>query len=61
MFVIDEKGVLAYAGAIDSKPSTDDADIADATNYVDAAITALMAGKTPEVTTTQSYGCNVKY
>ncbi len=61
MFVIDAKGVLAYAGAIDDKASTDSADIVGATNYVDAALAALMAGKTPEVTNTQSYGCPVKY
>lgn len=61
MFVIDEKGVLAYAGAIDDKPSVNSDDIASANNYVTAAIDALKAGKTPEITTSQAYGCSVKY
>lgn len=37
MFLIDEKGILVYAGAIDDKPSTDTADIAGAKSYVLAA------------------------
>src|SRR5579871_6302195 len=36
MFVINQKGVLVYAGGIDNKPSTDPDDIASATNYVTA-------------------------
>lgn len=34
MFVIDPQGKLVYAGAIDSKPSTNPEDIKTATNYV---------------------------
>jgi len=61
MFVIDPKGTLVYAGAIDDKASTDEADIAGAKNYVSAALTASMAGKPVEVKTTKSYGCGVHY
>ncbi len=61
MFVIDNKGKLVYAGAIDDKAGVNPDEIATAHNYVDAAIAAIMAEKTPEVTTTQSYGCSVKY
>lgn len=61
MFVIDEKGLLAYHGAIDDKPTADKADIAKAKNYVRAAVEALQAGKPVEVASTQSYGCTVKY
>jgi len=61
MFVIDKAGVLQYAGALDSKPSADPADIADAHNYVMAATNALIEGKKIEVPSTQPYGCNVKY
>ena len=38
MFVIDPKGTLVYAGAIDDKPSTDQADVPIAKNYVLAAL-----------------------
>jgi peroxiredoxin len=61
MFVIDPKGTLVYAGAIDDKPSTDTEDVAGAKNYVSAALMASMAGKPVEVKTTKSYGCGVHY
>lgn len=61
MFVIDDKGVLAYAGAIDSIPSVDQADIAKADNYVLKAIKALKDGKPVEVSSSKSYGCGIKY
>jgi glutathione peroxidase-family protein len=61
MFVIDPKGMIVYAGAIDDKRSANPADIEGAINYVRAALDAAMAGKTIEVATTQSYGCSVKY
>jgi peroxiredoxin len=61
MFVIDNKGTLIYAGAIDDKPSTDPADIPTATNYVTAALDAAMAGQPVKTPTAPSYGCAVKY
>jgi hypothetical protein len=61
MYVIDGKGILRYEGAIDSVSSTDQADIKDATNYVAAAVDAVMAGKNVDPSVTQSYGCGVKY
>lgn len=61
MFVIDTTGTLVYMGAIDNKPSADSADIASATNYVAEALTALRKGKEVKTTSTQSYGCFVKY
>ena len=61
MYVIDPSGKLIYAGAIDDKPSTDQADINGATNYVKAALDAAMAGKAVAVSNTQPYGCGVKY
>lgn len=61
MFVIDKDGILTYAGAIDSKPTADQADIASSINYVTTAVTALAEGSPIEVTSTQAYGCNVKY
>ena len=61
MYVIDADGNLAYMGAIDSVKSTDPADIEGATNYVATALDSLMAGEPVETTTTQPYGCSVKY
>jgi hypothetical protein len=61
MFVIDTGGVLAYAGAIDDKPTADPADIKTADNYVKDAIDALLAGKPVSVAQTRAYGCSVKY
>jgi peroxiredoxin len=61
MFVINPEGKVVYAGAIDDKPSTDQADVPGAKNYVQAALDAGMAGKAVETASTQSYGCGVKY
>lgn len=61
MFVINPEGKVIYEGAIDSKPSTDQSDIATATNYVKVALTDAMAGKPIATTTTKAYGCGVKY
>ncbi len=61
MFVIDPEGVLIYQGAIDSIRSANPGDIAKSTNYVDAALTAAMAGKEISDHTTNPYGCSVKY
>jgi peroxiredoxin len=59
--IIDQQGILRYAGAIDDKPSSKVKDIAGATNYVRAALDAGLAGNPIAVTQTQPYGCDVKY
>jgi peroxiredoxin len=61
MFVIDPKGNLIYQGAIDDKPTTDQADVKTAHNYLNDALNASMAGKPVPVATTRPYGCSVKY
>ena len=61
LFVIDAVGILAYQGAIDSVPSTDSSDIAGATNFVLAALAALAANKPVLPSSTEPYGCSVKY
>ena len=61
IFVIDPAGKLVYAGAIDSIPSTDPADIPKATPYVKNALDAVMTGKPVSTSATVSYGCSVKY
>jgi peroxiredoxin len=61
MFVIDPTGKLIYAGAIDNKPTTDQADLKGAQNYLNDALNAAMAGKPVAVESTRPYGCSVKY
>jgi peroxiredoxin len=61
MFVIDGSGVLQYAGGIDSIASTDVDDIPKATQYVKQALGELEAGKPVSVSTSEPYGCSVKY
>lgn len=61
MFVIDPNGKLIYQGAIDDKPTTDQADIKTAHNYLNEALNSSMAGKPVPVATTRPYGCSVKY
>ena len=61
MFVIDPTGKLIYEGAIDNKPTTDQADVKGADNYLNDALNASMSGKSVAVTTTRPYGCSVKY
>lgn len=61
MYVIDPQGKLVYAGAIDSKPTANPADIATATNYVKQAVGESLGGKPISVATTRAYGCSVKY
>ena len=61
MYVIDPAGTLVYAGAIDSKPTANPADIPGATNHVKAALAESLAGKPVSVAQTRAYGCSVKY
>lgn len=61
MFVINPDGKLVYEGAIDNKPSTDQADIATASNYVKAALDESMTGKSVSTPASRPYGCSVKY
>ena len=61
MYVIDGKGRLAYAGAIDDKPTADKSDIAGARNHVLAALGEMRAGKAVSVPESRPYGCSVKY
>jgi peroxiredoxin len=61
MFVIDPKGHVVYAGAIDDKRSANPADAKTANNYVRAALNEALAGKPVTLAQTRSYGCSVKY
>jgi peroxiredoxin len=61
MYVIDPQGTLVYMGGIDSVPSTDVDDIAEATPHVKVALTETLAGKPVSTPVTKPYGCAVKY
>lgn len=61
MYVINTDQTLAYAGAIDDKPTASQGDIEGAVNYVREAIQALTSNGEISVKTTKPYGCSVKY
>lgn len=61
MYIVDGKGILVYAGGIDSIPSASSADIPKATNYVKVAMSELASGKPLSNSVTRAYGCSVKY
>jgi peroxiredoxin len=61
LYLIDQAGILRYAGAIDNIRSTDQADIARARNYIAAALDAVLAGRTVADRRTTAYGCTIKY
>jgi peroxiredoxin len=63
LYVIDEKGVLVYRGAIDNSPDGEQASPQGGKllNYVDQALEDLKAGRTVETKETEAYGCSVKY
>ncbi|MBL7664374.1 MAG: thioredoxin family protein [Bacteriovoracaceae bacterium] len=61
MFIINQKGLVAYQGAIDDTASTDPADIKNSKNYVSQVASELLKGKEPSVKNSKAYGCSVKY
>lgn len=61
MFIIDKEGKLAYNGAMDSKKTTDNADVETADKYFVKALDAVIAGKEVENAKNEPYGCGVKY
>ena len=61
MFVINPKGTVIYAGAIDSNNSADPDTIPKATNFVAEALDLAMSGKPVKVASSKPYGCSVKY
>jgi peroxiredoxin len=61
LFIVDQEGMLVYAGAIDDKPSTDKNDVAAAHNHVVAALDEILAEAPVSRKVTVPYGCSVKY
>ena len=56
-FVLDAKRRIAYMGAFDDH--RDPAKVEE--NYLTDAVNALLAGKTPEVTESRQFGCEIEY
>ena len=61
MYIVSPRGVLVYAGAIDSVPSAQVADIKTATNYIRQGLNEALSGKAISTASTRPYGCSVKY
>lgn len=58
MFVISPEGRVVYQGAIDNDPR---GQREAPTNYVDQALTEILAGKPVSEPVTRPYGCSLKY
>ena len=61
MYIVNPKGMLIYAGAIDSVPSARVEDIKAATNYIRQGLTESLSGKAISTASSRAYGCSVKY
>jgi hypothetical protein len=61
IFIVDPKGLLVYAGGIDSIPSARAEDIKSATNYVNQALGEAFGRKAISAAATRPYGCSIKY
>jgi peroxiredoxin len=59
-YVIDAKGTLVYAGAIDDGAENHGGKIGKV-NYVEKAVEQTLKGETVTTSTTKPYGCGVKY
>jgi hypothetical protein len=59
--ILDTTGKQVYFGAVDNIPSFNKDDIASATNYVNAALAEVLAGKEVTTPSTKPYGCSIKY
>jgi peroxiredoxin len=56
VYIIDPSGRLAYEGGVDDRTFRQ---LEATVNYVDDALTALLAGETPSTSQTQPYGCTI--
>lgn len=61
MFIVGTDGKLLYKGAIDSIRSSRQSDIANAKNYVTAALGEIKSGKKVADADTAAYGCTIHY
>lgn len=60
-FVVNERGVLVYGGALDNAPLGKVDGDQKKVNYVDAAIADIKAGRTIAVSDTKPWGCAIQY
>ncbi len=63
MYVIDDKGVLRYQGAIDDAGGRGfmNKNLLEANNYVKNALTEIQGGQAVSTRISKPYGCSVKY
>lgn len=61
MFVIDARGTIVYAGAIDDQPRAVVPEGTPTRNYVLEALAANARGQAPTVRAAPAYGCSIKY
>ncbi len=63
MYVIDDKGVLRYQGAIDDAGGIGfmNKNLLEANNYVKNALTEIQGGQAVSTRVSKPYGCSVKY
>lgn len=54
VFVLDSKGELAYRGSFDDKQNK------PSKHHVENAVSALLADKKPDVSTTRAFGCGIR-
>jgi len=59
MFIIDTEGKIVYSGAIDNSPLGQKKE--GVINYIDKALSELIAGKKISISDVEPYGCSVKY
>ena len=59
--MIDAKGVLRYAGGIDSIGTPRQEDIGKADPFFKTALASVVKGENVAQATTRPYGCSVKY
>ncbi|MCB9915231.1 MAG: redoxin domain-containing protein [Planctomycetes bacterium] len=61
VFLIDERGVLVYVGALDNAPFGKVRGGGEPLNYLEQALGDLAQGRPVAVPARQSYGCRIKY
>ena len=61
MYIINDKSLIAYNGAIDSIRSANVSDVPKADNYVAQALEEVLANKPVSLDKSRPYGCSVKY
>ena len=59
--IINDKGLIAYHGAIDNDPGIWKSTPHQARNFVRIVLDAILKGKPAPISHVKSYGCSVKY